>query len=279
MGFMFAALDESADRDRKHVFVVAGYLARQRNWIEIERRWTLRLEQESDPQPMKYFSRSECSFLSGEFSRFRDEKKYPKPKGRLAAERIKADLLGILKDAHAAGFALGTPLRDYAAIRKSSAARRVLDADPYVQSYATVMIFIASQLEEEMPSREVVAFLCDGHDKSTNVQSIYDKLISHNPICGRWMGSLTYADNESSPALQAADLLAGECKDFLVEYTNSDRSKLRDAFKSRVGGNVSIKYLDKDSLKLMVNANVLKDGRPGIYSTLQLGLFGDKFGL
>jgi hypothetical protein len=274
MGFMWAALDESADRERKHVFVVAGYLARQGNWTEIERQWMLRLERESDPQPMKYFSNSECMSFAGEFARFRDNAKYPKPQGRLAADKIRDDLQDIMKGAPAAGFALGVLLKDYRRVRKSSRARSLLGTDPYEQTYAMTMICIAGNLEDEMPSREVVAYLCDDHDKAANVRSVYDELKRQNPICGQWMGSLSHMDNKKSPALQAADLLAARCKDFLVKMiTSPDTQKLRDTFKSRVGGDVSIKYLDTKSLKLLVDANLLKNGKPSIYSTQQLTFF------
>jgi hypothetical protein len=274
MGFIWAALDESADRERRHVFVVAGYLARQRNWTEIERHWMLRLERESDPEPMKYFSNSECMSLSGEFARFRDNTKYPKPKGRLAADKIRDDLQGIMKDAPAAGFAVGVPLKDYRAARKSSRVRALLRTDPYEQTYALTMICIAGNLEEEMPSREVFAYFCDEHDKAVNVRNVYDELKRQNRVCGRWMGSLSHMDNKKSPALQAADLLAARCKDFLVEMVKSaDIHQLRDTFKRRVGGDVGIKYLDKKSLRLLVDANLLKDGKPSIYSTQQLTFF------
>lgn len=274
MGFIWAALDESADRERKLVFVVAGYLARQRNWTEIERQWMLRLERKSDPHPMKYFSNSECTSLTGEFARFRDNTTYPKPQGRLAADKIRDDLQGIMRDAPAAGFAVGVPLKDYRAARKSSRVRTLLGTDPYEQTYALTMICIAGKLEDEMPSREVVAYLCDEHDKAINVRNLYDELKRQNPVCGRWMGSLSHEDNKSSPALQAADLLAARCKDFLVELTKDpDIPKLRDTFKRRVGGNVGIKYLDKESLRLLVDANLLKDGKPSIYSTQQLTFF------
>jgi plasmid stabilization system protein ParE len=277
MGFMWAALDESADRERKHIFVVVGYLARQSNWTEIERQWMRRLEQESDPQPMKYFSASECSFLSGEFSRFRDRHKYPKPQGRLAADKVKNDLQDILKKGPAAGFALGALLKEYRAIRKSSRARTILNADPYVETYTMTMICIAGDLAEQMPSREVVAFLCDEHDKAANIRSIYDELVRQNPTCGQWMGSLSHMDNKKSPALQAADLLAAECKDVLTEHAKGGPArKLRDTFRKRVGGNVGVRYLDERSLKLIVDANLPRDGRPSIYSTCQLALFGKR---
>jgi hypothetical protein len=72
MGFIWAALDESSDRLQRKAFVVAGYLARQAAWADIERFWSRRLEQEADPRPMRYFSTQECLHLSGEFRRFRD---------------------------------------------------------------------------------------------------------------------------------------------------------------------------------------------------------------
>jgi hypothetical protein len=97
VGFIWIGLDESSDRLQRKVFVVAGYLDRQADWTEIERHWLRRLEQECDPAPMRYFSSSECSSLSGEFRRFRDETKYPKPEGRNAAHAVRDDLLQILR--------------------------------------------------------------------------------------------------------------------------------------------------------------------------------------
>jgi len=136
------------------------------------------------------------------------------------------------------------------------------------------MICIAGNLEDEMPSREVVAYLCDEHDKAVNVRNVYEELRKQNPVCGEWMGSLSHMDNEKSPALQAADLLAARCKDFLVKMiAGPDVQELRDTFKSKVGRDVSIRYLDKTSLRLLVDANLLKDGRPSIYSTQQLTFF------
>ncbi len=214
--------------------------------------------------------------FAGEFARFRDKTKYPRPQGRAAADKIRDDLQDILKRAHASGFALGVLLRDYRAIRKSSRARTLVGTDPYEQTYAMTMICIAGNLEDEMPSREVVAFLCDEHDKAVNVRNIYDELKRQNPICGQWMGSLSHMDNEKSPALQAADLLAAQCKDLLVEMIiGPDKRELQDTFKSRVGGNVGIKYLDKKALKLLVDANLLRDGKPSVYSTQQLTFFKD----
>ncbi len=279
MGFIWTALDESSDRAQRQMFVVAGYLARQEAWTEIERQWRLRLEQESDPEPMKYFSTHECMYLTGEFRRFRDPIRYPKPKGKIAANAVKDDLQGILRSASAIGFGLGVNLKDYRAVRKSSRARKALGPNPYEQTYLMMMIVVVGECEDQMPGRagiETVAFLCDEHSRSTNVEGVYDKLQDRNPVCARWMGSLTYMDNEKSPALQAADLLAGGCKEFLIEYVKNPKDEaLQDTYKPILGRNVGIRCMDKKSLALLVDANVLRDGKPSIYSTQQLGMFKD----
>ncbi|HEY1525053.1 MAG TPA: hypothetical protein VGH51_02345 [Candidatus Angelobacter sp.] len=278
VGFIWPALDESTDRERKHAFVVAGYLARQRDWTEAERKWMLRLDKEE----IKYFSSSECMSLSGEFKRFRDNDKYPRPEGRLAANKIRDDLLEIMKKEQVAGFALGLRLKEHRAMQKSSRARKVLPPDPYENMYTMMMIVIVGELEDEyraglFPARETVAFLCDAHDKSVNIKNLYDELKRHNPGCAPWMGSLSYMDNEQSPALQAADMLASQCKDVLVEETTKPPGKrpLGDTFKQRVGGHVSLRVFDMATLKMLVDANLPRKGKPGIYSTQQLTMFKD----
>src|SRR5580704_16866875 len=280
VGFIWIGLDESSDRLQRKVFVVAGYLDRQADWTEIERHWLRRLEQECDPAPMRSFSSSECSSLSGEFRRFRDETKYPKPEGRNAANAVRDDLLQILRASNARGFALGVNLKDYRAVRKSSRARKTVGSNPYEQTYLTMFIRVAGTCNDEMPSSvniETVAFLCDEHDRSVNVKAVYDRLKDNNPTCSPWMGSLSYKDNEHSPALQAGDLLASRSKDFLVETIDNPRHETKEQIVARwkpiLGRNVGVGCMDKSSLSLVVDANVLKKGKFSIYSTQQLTLF------
>lgn len=269
MGFIWVPLDESTDKERRHVFVVAGYIARQSEWTEIERKWQLRLEKAN----MQYFKNSEYQRLSGEFAQFR---KYPKPQGRLEAKKLKDDLLGILQNAAAAGIAVGVLLKDYRSIRKNQRARKVLPKDPYMGTYLEAIIQVAGDLREQMPRTETVAFLIDSHDLAASVMDVYPELKKHNPLCAEWMGSIMAKSDRQSPALQAADLLAAECKDVLVEQiTTPDDRTLRDSFKQRVGREVRVCYMNKKFLGLLVDANVLKDGKPSIGSTQQLKIFRD----
>jgi hypothetical protein len=220
--------------------------------------------------------------LTGEFRRFQDRLKYPKPKGREAANAIRDDLQQILRAANASGFGLGINLKDYRFVRRSSRARKTLGANPYEQAYLTMLIRIAGTCEDEMPNRvgtETVAFLCDEHDRSAIIKRVYDKLKEKNPRCAPWMGSLSYMDNKKSPALQTGDLLASMCKQFLLDTIDNPRHENHEDIIARwkpiVGRNVGIACMDKTSLKLMVDANIPKDGKFSIYSTQNLSLFKD----
>ena len=230
----------------------------------------LRLEKEADPAPMRYFSTSECNWLTGEFARFKDPNKYPKPLGRQAADKIRSDLLDIMKKNPAFGFALGVGFKDYRAVRrKSTRNKKVLLPDPYEHIYTMMMIIIAGDLEDEykegvFPARETVAYLCDEHDKSVNVKAVFEELKEKNPACAQWMGSLSYMDNEESPALQAGDLLAGLCKDELIAMVRkgSVRRVASETFRARLGSAVRFRCFDQETLQQLVDANVLKRGKP-----------------
>jgi hypothetical protein len=145
-----------------------------------------------------------------------------------------------------------------------------------------MMICIAGDFQEQLPHRvnvETVAYLCDEHDRSVNVKAVYDKLKENNPTCAPWMGSLSYMDNERSPALQAADLLSGRSKEFLIESIENLRKEPQEAIVARwnpiLGRNVGIRCMDRRSLKLTIDANVPKNGKLSIYSTQQPSLFKD----
>lgn len=272
MGFIWSSLDESHDRLKKRVFVVAGYIARQEEWTEIERHWLRRLDRDG----LNYFSTSECSYLTGEFRRFRQ---YPKPKGKELANAVRDDLQLIMRSSSTMGLGLGIKLSDYRAIRKSARARKALRPDPYQFGYQMTMILIAGKCLDELRNLETVAFLCDADDRAVNVKGAYDQLKSSNPHCETWMGSLSHMDNEKSPALQAADLLAGRSKDYLVEClgkTKEEIASIRERYREHIiGRNVGIWQMDRRSLNLVVDANVMKRGKPSIYSTVHGTLFDD----
>jgi hypothetical protein len=273
--FIWTALDESTDRLQRHAYVVSGLLTTQKNWSEIERAWNKRLGQDG----LAYFKTSEYRGLNGQFSKFRDRNLYPPPAGRKAAQEILCDLELILRSEDLIGLSLAVNLRDYRKARRSSRVRSLLPGDPYRLTYEIAMVAFATHMgQNDRPL--VVAFLCDQHSKATQLMDGYASLKKANPNAAKWMGSLTIVDDSQWAAIQAADLVAGVCKDYFVKYFNgriADETTAVHQVKAEVGNHVALFYVDEVAIKRIVAGNLLHGGRPSIRSARQGALFGDMF--
>jgi hypothetical protein len=273
--FVWTALDESADRLQKHAYTVAALLTTQENWFKIERAWNKRLAKEG----LAYFKTSEYRGLKGQFSKFRDPKLYPPPAGRKAAQEILFDLELILKSEDLIGLCVALNLSDYRRIRKSARARKLLPANPYRLAYETAMVAIATRVSQSDYPR-VIAFLFDEHSKATQLVNGYSSLKAANPNAATCMGSLTIAKDSEWAAIQAADLVAGICKDYFVKSFAGlivDEKAAAQQLKAEVGNHVSPFYIDEVALTKIIRGNLLHNGRPSIRSTKQATLFDDLF--
>lgn len=273
--FIWTALDESTDRLQEHAYVVSGLLTTQGNWSNIERAWNRRLAQDG----LAYFKTSEYRGLNKQFSKFKDHNLYPPPAGRKAAQEVLSDLELILKSEDLIGLSLAINLSDYRKVRRSSAVRKLLPANPYRLAYEIAMVATATHMgQNDHP--HVVAFLCDQHSKATQLMDGYAALKKANPNAANWMGSLTIADDSQWAAIQAADLVAGVCKDYFVKYFNgqiADEEKAVQQVKAEIGSHVALFYIDGVAIKRLVAGNLLHKGRPSIRSARQGALFGDMF--
>jgi len=275
--FIWTALDESVDRLQRHAYVVAALLTSQQNWSSIERAWKKRLEKDG----LTYFKTSEYRGLNGEFSRFKNEELYPKPTGRKAAREILNDLKLILKSEDLVGLGLAINLQDYRKARKSSKVREFLPTDPYQLAYEIAMVAIAMHVGHG-PYPQVVAFLCDQHSKAARLEKGYESLQKANPTAASYMGSLTVDDDKRWAAIQVADLVAGVCKDYFVEYFHgkiSDEALALQELRSEVGNHIALFFIDELAIKRIVAGNMLHNGRPSIRSSRQGQLFGNMFKL
>lgn len=272
--FAWSSLDESSDRKQRDAFVVAGLVMAQPAWTELERAW----DRMVTDRGIGHFKTSEFRGLRGGFAKFHDGTKYPKPTGRAAAQEIFDDLaLLIRSNKHwSLGLAVGLNLSDYRALRKSSRVRRLFPRNPYRFVYHTIMVMLAMMVGEFKES-EPIAFLCDEHSLAKDLSNTYAALKESNPHAARFMGSLTFTKDELSPALQVADLIVGEYKDYFVRRVkgkataHSEYSEFMEAMKGPMG----IFYLDKRVLSDMARANMLIDGKPSIRSLRHAKLFPD----
>lgn len=258
-------------------FVVAGWAAQQDQWFEIERKWESRLKKENDPYPIHFFSVKDCKHLRNDFSRFRDKAKYPGQSGKQAASKLRSDLIAIVKAHRAVGFSVIIDLKAYRQLQKNSRARQLLAGDPYTFAYASAMVFLAAEVAA-MQRPEMVAFLIDSHNKTKALCDGYEGLKQYNPKCSKWMGSLTEMSDKKSFALQAADLLAGACKDLATAVILDKHAiSARDRFIGEFGRSTGVKLWDQHSLEHFVRANSLTNGKPGLYSSMQSNMLGDLF--
>lgn len=131
----------------------------------------------------------------------------------------------------------------------------------------TKMVIVGT-CEDQMPERsgiETIAFLCDEHDRAGNIKAVDEQLKDNNPESAPGMGTLTCLGNKESPAIQAVDLLAGNCKEFVTKSLECSRDEnFTDEYKSLFGRNVGIFGMDKRSFEFVVDANAMKDGKPSI---------------
>lgn len=271
--FVWSALDESSDRLQRDVYVVAGLLATSEDWFETERLWNRYLSSKG----LNHFRTSEYRGLKGEFAKYRDEAVYPKPRGREAAKEILDDLAQIVRTSPVVGIVLGMNLRGYRELRRGARARHLFPMNPYRHLYQTMLVRIAAFMGD-LPSPQIVAFLCDEHSRGAQLANSYSELKRLNPISAQYMGSLSFQHDENSAAIQAADLVAALCKDYYVKQVKGKATEDDlEALTANIGMHIGLGYIDKPLLKKLIQANYLKNGRPSIRSSLQQKLFNDLF--
>jgi Protein of unknown function (DUF3800) len=272
--FVWSSMDESSDREQKYAFVVTGLMMSQPSWTDLERYWNLELTKKS----INHFKTSEYRGLRGEFSRFRDSSQYPNPSGRDAAKDIFNNLaLLIRSNKHwSIGLSVGLNLRDYRLLRKSSRMRQLFPRNPYRFVYQTALV-LQAMIISEFKNSEPIAFLCDEHSKAKELGASYDALKDINPNAARFMGSLSFGSDSQSPALQIADLIAGEYKDYFVRRVKGEIATYSN-FMEAMKGHVGILYWDRRRLVQLADANLLVDGKPSLRSSRQAKLFHDLLG-
>ncbi len=161
-------------------------------------------------------------------------------------------------------------MSDYRKVRQSARARRIFASDPYVAGYQQMMVRLATKAAGV---KETIAFLCDDHNLSSNVKLIYDTFRTRsNPVCGQWMGSLSFKSDRESPALQAADLFSSICKDVFLEGLKGSKDRpLLDQL--REWKHISVSFWNEDIMRKIVAANMGIEGRPSIFDKNQLAFF------
>lgn len=219
-------IDDSADQ-HKEIAVIAGALvAAHGEWSKLRPVWNARLLRDDVP----YFRSADYSKLAGSFSCFRDDVKYPKPKGSEAARALRNDLEKIVAKFKIIGLATVIPIELYNEFRTTvPGAASFFHEDAFESAMQTAIMECAYTAKDRLVGdNNRMAFVCDDSPNAARYSTVYTEFKAKNPIIGEMMGGLVHLDDKKHPPLQAADMMANVTKEIAVKFVESNKDLLRN---------------------------------------------------
>ena len=216
-----AYIDDSWDGDRKVAVTAGCYIGRYSDWIKLRDRWKKKLKRSE----IAFFHSTEFYSLRGEFEKFRDPVKYPKPKGREAANEIRKDLFQIISSTQIAGMAVSIPIDAYCdVLANEPCADKILPPKDHAFKIVIQELFgfCAQEIEKRSP-REKVAFVYDQSDEFPAIAEIFLRYKELNPGYGKYLETIVPLDDKKYPQLQAADIMAHLAKERYTEWLSGQR--------------------------------------------------------
>lgn len=192
-------------------------------WQALRVAWRARLEQDG----LQYFRSSHCQHLRGQFFKFRDLAKYPKPLGRQSADKLQQDLDRIIRDLPL--FAVGAiiPIPLWSKFQSDPQYTQFCGKDAYVWAVQTVWMQCTSAMQE-LGHENVIAF---AHDEGNNFAALHDLYKSYkakNEVSRRRFVGFRPLDDKTNPPIQAADVAATVTYRLALEwYDNPTTAELR----------------------------------------------------
>jgi hypothetical protein len=224
-------IDDSADEKHKTVAVAGAFLGNHKQWKKLVREWRARLRGEG----IRYFRSTEYYSLRGEFERYRDPVKYPKPKGSEAAKSFRDDLESIIKESGIRGFAHCIPLEMYQEVRDSVAmAADVFPTDAFEVALQSLIRDCAKEFKQLYGDRHKLAFMCDEGPSSARIGEAYRAFKALNPDFSDMIGTLIFGDDKRFPQLQAADMMASTGKEIRLRIQGGNEAPIEHRLSSSI---------------------------------------------
>ena len=159
--------------------MVAGALmGTHRQWVDLSKDWRKRLKRDG----LKYFRSTEYNSLTGEFYRYRDAVKYPKPMGGDAATALRNDLDELIKKYQIVGVASVIPLAMFREVIMEEGLMSTFNPNPFSAAMQTVMRECALIAREHLSvdAGNRVAFVCDDGPSSALLSAAYAEFKNKN---------------------------------------------------------------------------------------------------
>lgn len=224
MGTMYGGyIDDSADRNRERVVVSAVIIGNYNDWRFLSKQWRRRLKEDE----IVYFKSSHCNHLRGQFFKFRSVENYPPPKGREAADGVRADLDRIIKKSNAVGVGVVIPIPLFHKLKSVSRYAPLIPNDPY--HWAVQSVWDESRKAVSKVGRD--STITFAHDDCSNFHALHDLFLAYkgkNPLAARVLRDFVPLDDKTNPPIQAADAIADVTFRYAEEWaTNPTQENMR----------------------------------------------------
>lgn len=194
IAMLYGYLDASGTHEGSSVLSVAGYVWSFENWKRANRKWQRFL----DDNGLEFFHMTDFEAYEGPY------KNWTPKRHRAVIKR----LIQIIADTASVGVAVGIASRDHAAL---SAIPDGLEGSAY-QRAATVCMTIVARWIHEQRSAESVKYILEFGDETQDLLRRHVMASIQSPSFQRTLRieSLNFERKRTTPALQAADILAYE---------------------------------------------------------------------
>jgi len=211
-----AYIDDSADERQERVVIAGSFVGLLAQWRKFRKEWKRAL---ADGGGLRYFRSTEYYSLRGEFERFRDRKKFPKPFGSEAAKHLRSNLHKIIGNCGIVGMATCIPIPMYQNKIKSNLDTVLLGRDAFEVAVNSLLRETCKSIREELGDNQKVSFVCDEGPNSVRLLELYRNFKKLHPDEAMMMESFNTFDDKRVPPLQAADLMASLAKETYSKWS------------------------------------------------------------
>jgi hypothetical protein len=208
-----ASLDESSDERGQLVFCAAAMVTSVPHWRSLTEGWCRRLQEDN----VAFFRASSCRAVRGPFQHLR-RIHGSFAAARLVAERIRADLEGLMLNAKWMGFGIGVVRKDYdEVLRMFPIARKFYAMDSAVAGYSQLMYEVVRSVRRNAKGFDV-AYIFDSSNKSPKIIEAFNGMKVNHPVIGKSARTILPLDDKGNPLLQMADLLASVVRGTFIKW-------------------------------------------------------------
>ena len=209
-------IDDSADQQQQEVVLAGAFIGRFGQWSRVKTKWRRALKREN----IGYFKSSEYKVLDGEFRKYRDPVKYPKPHGSVAAKALRDELESIVCKGGIVGWGMCLSMPDWHRARNSDKHGPAILDRPFEIVVQKLLLDLSESVTQLMGDGHGLTFIADESSSSERMEKVYLDFKRVNKSLENIVG-FTHLDDKKTPPLQVADMMAGVAKECYEDFLKS----------------------------------------------------------